>query len=277
MADLAELKWYLSGGATGSGNTSTLQSTGGVITTTEVLSQTAAVASGSTAIGGITLGDAAGNAIGNGTLTYTVAGAVKTARWTPPSGTIGTAVDISASGTYRLSGGNSGGNLTITVVAASLPVASTSTTITIGYQDQKIFDDVTKAQSLAGLTEYRCLYLKNNGTVATTDDKVDIGIYLSQAATGSDVITLGLATQAPGTGTGVSGTDYPANTGSETTAPAGVTFSAPTVDAPLTAFTLSSTAGTTYTKALWIKREVPAGTDTETLNDNFVIGYKVKV
>jgi len=277
MADLAELKWYLSGGSIGAGNTDTTKSTGGVITTTEVLSQLTSIASGSTAIPGIALGDAAGNAIGNGTLTYTVSGAVKTARWTPPNGSIGVSVDISASGTYALSGGNNGGTLDITVTAASLPVASTTTSVTIAYQTQKVFDNVTKAQSLAGLTEYRCLYLKNTGTVATDDDKVNIEIYLSQAATGSDVITLGLATQAPGTGTGVSGTDYPADTTLETGVPAGVTFSAPSSTAPLAAFNLSSTAGATFTKGLWIKREVPAGTDVETLNDNFVISFKVKV
>jgi hypothetical protein len=275
MANLAEMKWYLSGGATGTGNTDTTKSTGGVITTTQILSQLATAVT--TTITGVTLGDAAGNTLGNGTLTYTYSATAPTLRWTPYQGASGTAVDVSVNGTYAIQGANNGGILVVTVVSASLPGSSKSDTITITAQSAKIFDDVTKAQSHAGLTEYRCIYLKNTGTVATTDDKIDIEIYIDSNTTGDDVISIGLATQAPGTGTGVSGTDYPADTLTEAGVPAGVTFSAPTSAAPLTAFNLSSTAGTTFTKALWIKREVPAGTYTETLGNTFRLGYNVKV
>lgn len=280
MADLSEIAFYLSGGSIGSGNTDTTKSTGGVITTTKILSQ-AAVSSttGTTAstISGVTLGDAAGNALGDGTLTFTYSASGSTLQWTPYSGSVGPAVDVSTSGTYALSGGNFGGVLNVTVVAASLPTANKTDTITVTAQALKIFDTVTKAQAKAGLTEYRCIYVKNNGTTLTTDDKVDLEFFISSNTPGADTISMGLATQVAGTGTGVSGTDYPADTTSETGVPAGVTFSSPTSTSPLTAFTLSSTAGTTYARGIWFKREVPAGTYTETLGNAFTIGFNVKV
>ena len=273
MANLAELKWYLSGGAA---NATATASTGGIISSTQVLSQLA-TASTST-ITGVTLGDAAGNTLGSGTLTYTYSATAPTLQWTPPSGSIGTAVNVATNGTYALQGGNSGGVLVVTVVAASLPGSNKTDTIVITAQDQKIFDDVTKAQSKAGLTEYRCIYLKNTGTVATTDDKVDVEIWIENNTPGDDVISIALDLEGAGDGaTGVAGTDYPADTGAETTAPAGVTFTSPTSAAPLTAFNLSSTAGSTYARGLWIKREVPAGTYNQTLNNTFRIGFRAKV
>jgi hypothetical protein len=275
MANLAELKWYLSGGSTGAGNTDTTKSTGGVITTTQILSQLATAAT--TTITGITLGDAAGNGLGDGVLSYTYSATTPTLRWTPYQGSSGTAVDVSVNGTYALQGGNNGGTLVVTVVSASLPGANKSDTVTITAQSGKIFDDVTKAQSHAGLTEYRCIFLKNTGTVLTTDDKIDIEIYIDSNTPGDDVISIGLATQVPSTGAGVSGTDYPVDTTSEAGVPAGVTFTSPSSASPLTAFNLSSTAGTAYCKALWIKREVPAGTYNETLGNSFRLGYNVKV
>lgn len=275
MANLAELKFYLSGGATGAGNTDPTVSLGGVLTSQVVLSQTATASA--SPISGVTLGDAAGNAIGTGTLTFTYSATAPTLQWTPPSGSIGTAVNVASNGTYALTGGNDGGTLIVTIVAASLPGANKTDTITIAYQDQKIFDDVTKAQSDTGFTDYRCIYIKNTGTVATTDDKKDIELWISQNTPGLDVISIGLAVEGPSTGAGSVGVDYPAIIASETTAPAGVTFSSPTESSPLTAFTLSSTAGSTHSKAIWIKREVPAGTYTQYNSNNFVISYNVKV
>jgi len=273
MANLAELKWYLSGGAA---NSNPVLSTGGIISSTQVLSQLATAVT--TTISGVTLGDASGNTLGTGTLTFTYSATAPTLQWTPPSGSIGTAVNVASNGTYALQGGNNGGVLIVTVVSASLPGSNKTDTITITAQDQKIFDDLTKAQSKDGRIEFRCLYLKNTGTVATTDDKVDVEIWIESNTPGDDVISIGLATQAPSDGaTGVAGTNYPADTGSETGTPAGVTFSSPTSAAPLTAFNLSSTAGTTYAKGLWIKREVPAGTYTQTLNNTFRIGFRAKV
>lgn len=275
MASLSEVKFYLSGGSIGAGNTDTTKSTGGVLTTTQILSQLATASA--SPISGVTLGDASANTIGSGTLTYTYSATAPTLNWTPPGSSAGTAVNVATNGTYALQGASDGGVLIVTVVSASLPGASKTDTIAITAQANKIFDDVTKVQSNAGLTEYRCIFMKNTGTVATTDDKIDFGVYIASNTAGADVISIGLATQAPSTGAGVSGTDYPVDTGSETGVPAGVTFSSPTSAAPLSLFNLSSTAGTTYAKAIWIKREVPAGTNVETLSNSFSLGYTVKI
>jgi len=275
MSNLAEVKFYLSGGATGSGNTLATVSLGGVLTTTEVLSQLATVSS--SPISGVTLGNAAGNTLGVGTLTYTYSATAPTLQWTPYSGSIGTAVDVTTSGTYALAGGSSGGVLVVTVDSTILPGANKTDSITITAQDQKIFDDVTKVQSDAGFTDYRCIFVKNTGTVATTDDKIDFEFWISQNTPGADTISIGLAAEAPSTGAGTSGVDYPAIIATESTAPAGVTFSSPTTDVPLATFDLSSTAGSTYTKAIWLKRTVPAGTYTSYTANNFVLGFRAKV
>ena len=273
----AQLKWRLSGGAA---NTTATASIGGIMSTVAggiVLSQLATATT--TTISGVTLGDSAGNAIGDGTLTFTYSATAPTLKWTPYGGSIGTAVTVSVSGTYLVQGGNDGGHIIVTVVAASLPSSNKTDTIAITAQDQKIFDDVTKAESDTGKTYYRCLYLHNSGTTATTDDKKTIKIWIEENTAGDDVISIGLATQDPDTGgaTGVAGTDFPAAVADEFTAPAGVTFSSPTEAAPLTSFDLTSASGVTYAQAVWIKREVPAGTYTETLSNTFRLGVYAKV
>jgi hypothetical protein len=274
MADINELQFFLSGGAVGSGNTATVSSTGGVITTTRILSQ---LPTGATPITGVTYGDAMGNTLGAGTMVYTYSATAPTLTWTPYQGATGLAVDVSVSGTYAIQAASDGGIVNVTVDATALPNASATDTVTITAQSLKLFDSISKAQSLAGLTEYRCIYIKNTGTVATTDDKVDVEVFIAENTTGADTISIGLATQAVGTGTGSSGTDYPADTTSETGVPAGVTFTRPTSAAPLTKFNLSSTAGTTFCKALWIKRELSANTFDQTLGDTFSLGVNVKV
>jgi hypothetical protein len=272
----AQLQFRLSGGAS---NETATASIGGIMSTVAggiILSQLATASS--SPIAGVTLGDANGNALGSGTLTYTYTSTTKTLRWTPPSGSIGSAVDVSSNGTYMLQGGSDGGTLLVTVVSASLPSASTTDTITITAQDQKIFDDVLKTESDSGKTYYRCIYLYNSGTTATTDDKKDCEVYIDTNTPGLDGVTIGLATQDPDTGgaTGTAGTDYPAAVADEFTAPAGVTFSAPTAASPLTGFNLSSTAGSTYAQAIWIKREVTAGTYTAYEANSFRLGVSFK-
>jgi hypothetical protein len=268
------LQFFLSGGSVGGANSDPAKSTGGVISSTRILSQ---LATGVAPPAGVTYDDSMGNELGVGTLNYTYDAVAPTLTWTPFNSGPGPAVNVATNGTYALQGANNGGILTVVVVAASLPGASTSDSVTITAQALKLFDNVSKAQSLAGLIEYRCLYIKNIGTVVTVDDKIDIEAFIAANTPGADNITIGLATQAPGTGTGTPSTDYPADTTSETGVPAGVTFSSPTLAAPLTKFNLSSTAGSTFCKALWIKREVPPNTLEEVKGNAFRLGFKVKV
>lgn len=276
MADLSELVVRLSGGAS---NTTPVNSIGGVMSTVSggILLSQLAMASASP-ISGVALGDATGNAVGNGTLTFTYSATAPKLAWTPPSGAIGAAVDVSVAGTYALRGASNGGTLNVTVTPASFPGANKTDTIAITMQDQKLFDDVTKAEANTGVNHYRCVYLANAGTVASVDEKLNVEIWLESDTPGEDIISIGLATQGPNTGgaTGVAGTDFPAAVASETTAPAGVTFSKPTSAAPLTAFDLSVAGGATFAQALWIKREVPAGVTASKIANSARIGIRAK-
>jgi len=261
---MAQLRLYLSGGAA---NADPNLSYGGAISSTEILNQLATSSASPTS--GVALGDAGGNTPGTGVLTFNYSATAPTLQWQPPGGSTGTAVTVSTAGTYDLQGGSDGGTLKVTITPASLPTASRTESIVITNQALKVFDSVTKLQAHNGLTEYRCIFVKNTGTTATTDDKLNIAPYIAANTPGLDTITMGLAVEPPSTGAGVAGTDFPVNTGSETGVPAGVTFSSPTSTSTLTPFNLSSAAGTTYAKAIWFKREVPAGSYTETLGNAF--------
>jgi hypothetical protein len=263
MASMAELKVYLTGGAS---NAATASSLGGVVSSTEVLSQSA---SGLTTLTGVTIGNAMGNTEGNGTLAYNAT--AQTITWTPPSGTTGTAVDISTNGTYFVQGGSSGGALIITVVSASLPTATTSNTIAIANLDNKMFADISKDESDTGITKYHCFALKNTGT----DAKKSVTIWIASNTPGQDGISIGVAKAAAGDG---ATTGIDAVIADENTAPVDVTFTAPaTKETGLSVGDLSGSAGSTHTRCFWIKQLVPAGVDQEYLDNTFKIGISAKV
>ena len=189
-ANLSNLVVLLSGGAA---NTSELKSVGGPISAQRVLSQAAA---GITTITGVTIDDANGNGLGAGTLSFNAS--ALTLQWAPPGGTSGTAVDVSQSGSYAIQGGNNGGLLNVTVSASSLPGSNQSNTLTITNQTNKVWDDVTKTQSLNGKTSYRCIYVKNSHS---TDSIVNLVVWRSAAPTGQDTLSLELDPAGIGDGT----------------------------------------------------------------------------
>ena len=266
MANLSELKFYLTGGAS---NSDVTASTGGIVSSTEVLSQTG---TGLTTLTGVTINNAMGNDVGDGTLTYT--STAQTLTWTPYNGTTGTAVDVSADGTYYIQGGSNGGALVVTVVAASLPSSTISNTVTIANQDQKMFVDVTKAQSDAGTTFYHCFAVRNTGT----DEKKSVTIWIDTNTPGQDNIALGYSTSV--TAGDAATTGLFTDTTSETTAPTAetVVYSAPTTKATgIVLGDLSGSAGSTHTRCFWVRLTVPAGVDEEYLNNYFHIGFYAKV
>jgi len=247
MADLADLKFLKP--------TSPLL--GGAIGIVEILSQ---AATGITTLTGVTIPNASGNAIGNGTLTFNLTNT--TLSWTPPSGSAGTAVDVSADGTYAIQGANNGGVVTVTVIASSLPGANTSNTIKIEAIANGYFDDVTKDESDVGMIDYRLVYIKND----SVDTKKEVSLWVASNTTGEDTVSIGLDPA----GTSAAG----AIVASENTAPAGVTFTAPSTEALALAIgTLLS--GEYY--GFWVKRLVPAGVTTEVLDDTFSLAYSAKV
>ncbi len=252
-ATLKDVDWYLSGGAA---NTDPNASLGGEISTTHWRMQ---LATGVT-IGGVTVDDAAENTVGSGTLAYAVSG--QTLTWTPPGGAAGAAVPVGTNGTYVIRGsGVTAGYLRVTVVAASLPAGNVSQTVTVANRDNGILDDVTKAEALAGDTNYRCVYLH------ATDTATNVSVWISQDSLGADTISIGAdpAGVGDGTSTGVATTIV-----NEATAPAGVVFSQPLIEgAAINLGDFPAGEGC----ALWIKRNVPVSTLVATADDTSLLRF----
>jgi hypothetical protein len=254
MGNLADIEFRFSGGAT---NTDPNASIGGAISTDasngEMISQTA---SAPTTLTGVTINNAAGNAVGDGTLTYNSTSG--TLKWQDYNGTVGLTVDVSSDGDYAIQAAG-GGFLDVTVVAASLPGSNITNTITIANNANDVFDDVSKAESNAGDTEYRCLFYKN---AHGTDSVVSNKLWIDANTPGQDNIQIGLDPAGQG--------NTAATIANENTAPSGVTFSAPASSA--TGLDLGDlTAGQAY--PFWIKRTVPAETDESVAENTFQLGF----
>jgi len=108
------------------------------------------------------------------------------------------------------------------------------------------FDGVSSAEAAAGDAEYRCIAVKNNhGTLTLQSPKLWIDL---QATGGDNSISVGLGAS------GVSGTETAI--ADENTAPAGVTFSAPTTKgAGISAPNLAPGQWVN----VWIRRSITAG------------------
>jgi hypothetical protein len=256
--NLAYLEHRLSGGAA---NSNQMNSLGGIISNTRVLSQSATAPSNVT---GVVIDDAGGNATGVGTLSYTHS-TVSLSWQAFGEGSAGTPVAVSSSGAYAIPSG-SNGYLFVTVTAASLPGLDKSDSITIANQINKTFDDVSSGESFAGDTEYRCFYLKNT---SLTDTMYGVKIWIVTQPVGADSLWLGLdpAGIGDGSATGVATTII-----DEGTAPGGVTFSQPATQGGGLAI---GDLGPGQCAAYWQRRDVPSETTIKTLNDYSVIGMSV--
>lgn len=204
------------------------------------------------ALGGVTFDYGANNlTTSTGTVTYTNSGT--TLQWTPPGGGIGVAVNIGTNGTYTILDANSESYIVVTVVAASLPGADATRTITVANQANALFDDVAVADSIAGDTEYRCFYVKNAHGSESMSNTV---LWIKTQTPGADSIAIGLDPAGAG-GTATTIAD-------ENTAPAAVTFSTPSDSS--TGLSLGTlTAGQSY--PVWVRRTVPPGTSSATVAD----------
>jgi hypothetical protein len=107
-----------------------------------------------------------------------------------------------------------------------------------------VFDDVTPEENAAGLTDYRCVFIRNS---SAADSWLDVKIWLEQVAGGSG-IAIGLDP------TGVVAEDSAsAQTVSvidDVSAPPGVVFSAPTSGSPISIGNM----GPGTCQAIWIRR-----------------------
>ena len=150
---------------------------------------------------------------------------------------------MAASLEYRLSGGAANSDH-----AAALGGAMSSVSVTA----DAIFDTVSAVEAAAGDTEYRCVYIRNNGTM--TLDVVSLYV--------SDTPTTGVLAIALG-GEGIGGTAE--TVANEDTAPSGESFSTPTTSGTgLTAGPLAVGEA----RPVWLRRTITAGAGGIALGSN---------
>jgi hypothetical protein len=232
---------------------------GGAITAAALLSQAATL---SASLSGVTVADAADNALGSGTLRFDASEVAF--YYTPPSGSEGSATVVSGTGEVIVRGaGNTAGYVRLSITFGSLPVSDQTRTVTVANDANELFDDVTKAEALAGSTEYRCFYLENEHATDGIDGAA-IWIYID--AVGGDSVAIGLDPA----GVGATG----ATIANETTPPAGVTFSNPTTEAGALIIP-AMTAGQSI--AIWVRRTVPAVTSTAVADDYSWLRFRILV
>jgi hypothetical protein len=148
---------------------------------------------------------------------------------------------------YSVTSG-SAGNSTTSSAASTLGKYISTTTITDATLGN-IFRQITAAEATSGITLYACVFVLNNHASLTYQSNSSGVSILSQTALGGTV-TIGL--DPAGVTAKGSSSAQAATIVNETTAPAGVTFSA----GPLTMPDIP--AGSCL--AVWLKLVVPAGT-----------------
>lgn len=249
----AYLEVRLSGGAS---NSDINLSFGGAMSSTKVISKTVTGAPT-----GVTILDAPGSAAGTGVVTITGSGAGQTVQWTPSGGTIGPAV-ITGAADQRYIIKDSTGLQTLLISTVNASMVAGNTNVTVAQAANKTFSDVTKAQVITGITQYCLVYLFNTHP---TDPILQLQHYISLQPSGGDAIAIGVDPAPASTSPNITA---PAN---NTTAPAGVTFSAPsTLGAALSNAALN--AG--YGCGLWIRRTVPTGISVTTAADlSTIVNY----
>lgn len=155
---------------------------------------------------------------------------------------------------YRLSGGAANAD-----PAAALGGAKSTTEITDATL-HNLFDQVSSAETTAGDTEYRCLYVHNaHATLTLQSAKVFIQTQTPASDTSAEIA---LGTSA------VNGTEQ--TIANESTAPTGVTWTALTGEA--NALSIGDIPAGQH-KAIWVKRIISAGAAANNL-DSVVIRVK---
>lgn len=160
---------------------------------------------------------------------------------------------ISTDFVLRLSGG-----ATNTDAAASIGGAKSSTVASAAVNG--LFDAVSAAEAVAGDIEYRCVYLHNANA---TDTMTALVAYVqSDTSSAQTALAIGVGAAA------VNGTE--SAVANESTAPAGVSFSAPTDAASGIAM---GDIPPGQHRALWLRWTVTAGAGA-TANDAATLGFR---
>lgn len=260
----SNLVFRLSGGA---GNSNVAASLGGVMSSALMQSQQAPILT----TPGVQMTYAGGLSIGaSHSLRHTV---VSTAHYLElkdaVDGTYGPATLIDANGTFYLAGANRG-SVAVNCTLASLPAGTVVEAFTVSNIKNNLFDDVLKADALAGMTDYRCIYLYNTHA---TESFLQVGVYGYGAdgnpATAGDKFWIGA--DAAGLGNGTTTGVAVGPIASEAAVPAGVVFSSPIVGTPL----MLGAIGPLQGRAIWLKRTVPPALFAITPDDYVAFGLKL--
>lgn len=139
---------------------------------------------------------------------------------------------------FYYSGGSANTSASLSLGGSISNTEITSSTL------NNLFDDVSGDESAAGDVEYRCLFVKNTHSTLTWQT---VKTWIESNTAGLDSVDIGLDA--------ASGTPA-ATIADESTAPSGVTFSAPTSKSGGLSIGNVSPGGC---KAIWIRRTVPAG------------------
>lgn len=250
MISIGDLQVIYSGGAA---NTLQSASLGGAISTAganKVVSQTTTAP---TNVTGVTILDAMGNALGNGTIKWSSGDS--TLQWKPFGAAVFDSTVVSGNGNYTV--GSSSGYIYVSVVFANLPASTVQDSITVDNAANKAFDNISAVESLSGDVEYRCFFIKNT---STTDIAYDVKVWVKAQPTGSDTLSICLDTN----GLNAAARGPLANEQDSTAVLSGMTWVQPSSYA--NALTIGNLAPLDY-HAFWIRRTVPNGTTTQQAND----------
>lgn len=196
-------------------------------------------------ITGVYISQAFGNALGFGQLSYNPMNQQLT--WKPPSSIDSYAHVVTSSGTKLITGAN--GSLMVSVSVGDLPTAYKIENVAISSPLGTIFDPVTAGMALAGDTQYRCIYFKNNHATLTA---TDVRLYVHTPPAAPQTLAVGVDPAGVGNG---STTGVAESLASRSTPPAGVTFTAPvTADQGIQLGSIPPG----HCVGLWQRRTVPA-------------------
>jgi len=137
--------------------------------------------------------------------------------------------------------------------AASLGKYISTTAIDLGTPLNNLFDDISGDEAAAGRVEYRCFFVHNNH--ATLALLVPVRAWISADAAGGAAWAIGL--DPAGVTAKGSASAQAAEIADETTAPSGVSFSAPTDKAG--GLVIASIPAQSVV-AIWVRRTITAGT-----------------
>ena len=251
VISVGNLEVRYSGGAA---NTDQMLSLGGAISTAPtgfVLSQEAGPPD--PAITGVTIVNAMGNPVGSGVLRWTPSNSGLL--WRRYGGVSFIGVTIDGNGMYTL--GDNNGYLIVDVVEASLPGTSLDCSVPVIRAVNRTFDNVSPAQSLVGLVEYRCFFLKNTAAIATA---FSVKMWIRNQPVGDDTLSIALDPVGKN-GTAIAIADE-ADSGNALSA---ITWAAPSTQAA--GLEIGDLAPADF-YPFWVRRTVPPDTYNQVI-DNF--------